>query len=63
MQNRNRIISFRKQKVAKEEVDLSQIFSVPVGQPYATQITNSSLLLKWTAPEDSNNEYVVERKR
>ncbi|CAG9530815.1 unnamed protein product [Cercopithifilaria johnstoni] len=53
-----------KSEAVKEKDDLLQ-FSVQIGQPYATQLTNNSLLLKWTAPEDSDSiiEYVVEQKR
>ncbi|KAL3986026.1 Immunoglobulin I-set domain family protein [Acanthocheilonema viteae] len=53
-----------KPEAIKEKVDLPQS-SVSIGQPYATQLTRNSLLLKWTAPEndDSKIEFIVEQRR
>uniref|UniRef100_A0A158Q7F2 Myosin light chain kinase, smooth muscle n=1 Tax=Elaeophora elaphi TaxID=1147741 RepID=A0A158Q7F2_9BILA len=53
-----------KSEAVKEKADQLQL-SVSIGQPYATQLTKDSLLLKWAAPEDGHSkmEFVVEQRR
>ncbi|VDO34212.1 unnamed protein product [Onchocerca flexuosa] len=50
-------------EVMKEKVDISKP-SDTIGQPFVTELTKNSLLLKWEPPEDGDlkTEYAVEQR-
>ncbi|VDK88198.1 unnamed protein product, partial [Onchocerca ochengi] len=51
-------------EVVKEKADIPKP-SGPIGQPFVTELTKNSLLLKWEPPEDGDLkiEYAVEQRR